>query len=195
MLLRRTVIMKTTGLFWSKRGEVACADHAPRLEEPRWRAEGWRAILSPDMKRLAYRCQHCAGTPLGQREKPVPLVLNVDDRPATLYLRDRVLRQHGFIVANAESGQKALDVARQLKPNLILLDIHLPDVDGRELCQRLKYDPDFAGIPVVLISATLPGHVNPLETIRSTHADGFIREPVDSETLASTLWRVLSTAA
>ena len=187
--------MASTGLFWSRRGEVACADHAPQADPVRWRGEAWRAIHVSEMKRLEYRCQHCAGTPIGHGSaKPVPLVLNVDDRPATLYVRDRILRQHGFIVANADSGHRAIDVARQLKPNLILLDVHLPDADGRELCLRLKRDPDFADIPIVLISATLAGQVNLVETIRSTAADGFIREPVEPDQLASTLWKVLSAA-
>jgi CheY-like chemotaxis protein len=188
--------MAATGLFWSKRGEVACGDHAPQSDVVRWRDEGWRPILEAEMKRLEYRCQHCAGTPIGHgTPKPVPLVLNVDDRPATLYVRDRILRQHGFIVANADSGQRAIDVARQLKPNIILLDIHLPDADGRELCLQLKQDPDFANIPIVLISATLTGNANLIEVIRTTSADGFIREPVEPGALASTLWKVLSTAA
>ena len=187
--------MTSTGLFWSKRGEIACADHAPQGDATRWRGEGWRPILHVELKRLEYRCQHCAGTPIGHgAPKPVPLVLNVDDRPSTLYLRDRILRQHGFIVANADCGQKAIDVARQLKPNLILLDVHLPDADGRELCQRLKLDPEFADIPVVLISATLTGQVNLAEAIRTTLASGFIREPVEPDQLASTLWKVLSAA-
>jgi CheY-like chemotaxis protein len=188
--------MTPTGLFWSKNGEVACADHAPKGDPERWRSQGWRPIHPTEMKRLSYRCQHCAGTPLGHTaQKPLPLVLNVDDRPATLYLRDRILRQHGFIVANADCAQKAIDVARQLKPNLILLDVHLPDADGRELCLRLKRDPDFADIPIVLISATLNGHVSQLEAVRWTSADGFIREPVEPDALASTLWKVLSAAA
>ena len=187
--------MISTGLFWSKRGEVACADHAPQADPTRWRAERWRPILPNELKRLEYRCQHCAGTAIGHGSpKPVPLVLNVDDRPSTLYLRDRILRQHGFIVANADCAQKALDVARQLKPNLILLDVHLPDADGRDLCQRLKLDPEFADIPVVLISATLTGQFNLAEAMRMTSADGFIREPVEPDMLASTLWKVLSAA-
>jgi len=187
--------MAPTGLFWSKRGEIACAGHAPQSDPDRWNSEGWRPIHRGEMKRLEYRCQHCAGTPIGHgAAKPVPLVLNVDDRPAMLYVRDRILREHGFIVANADCGQKAVDVARQLKPNLILLDVHLPDADGRELCLRFKRDPDFADIPVVLISATLGGQVNLVETIRSTSADGFIHEPVEPDTLASTLWKVLSAA-
>jgi CheY-like chemotaxis protein len=187
--------MITTGLFWSRLGEIACADHAPSSDSTRWASEAWRAIMPSELKRIPYRCQHCAGTPLGHgTPKPLPLILNVDDRPATLYLRDRILRQHGFIVANADCAQKALDVARQLKPNLILLDVHLPDADGRDLCQRLKHDPDFAGIPIVLISATLEGHVSQLEAVRWTSADGFIREPVEPDALASTLWKVLSAA-
>ena len=185
----------TTGRFWSKRGEIACADHAPQLDKDRWRGEGWRAILPLEMKRLEYRCQHCAGTPIGHgTPKPVPLVLNVDDRPSSLYVRDRILRERGFIVANADCAQRAIDVARQLKPNVILLDVHLPDADGRELCQRLKHDPDFADIPIVLISATLNGQGNLVETIRTTSADGFIHEPVEPDMLASMLRKVLSAA-
>jgi CheY-like chemotaxis protein len=188
--------MGTTGLFWSKRGEVACAEHAPQADVARWASEGWRPILQSEMKRLEYRCQHCGGTPIGHgTPKPVPLVLNVDDRPSTLYTRDRILRQHGFIVANADCGYRAVDVARQLKPNIILLDVHLPDVDGRELCQQLKNDPDFADTPIVLISATLTGNPNLIETIRTTSADGFIREPVEPDALASLLWNVLTAAA
>jgi CheY-like chemotaxis protein len=126
-----------------------------------------------------------------EQTKQAPLVLNVDDRPASLYLRDRVLRQQGFRVANADSVNAALKMVRIEKPHVILLDVHLPDGDGRELCQRLKQTPEFGGIPVVLISATLSGHANQLEAIRWAAADGFIREPVDPESLASTLWKVL----
>ena len=188
--------MTDTRLFWSKKGEVACAAHAPAPDSDRWTTEGWRPILEADGRRVTYQCQHCEGTPHQRsRRKTAPLILNVDDRPATLYLRDRILREHGFIVANADSAQKALAVARQLKPQLILLDIHLPDADGRELCQRIKQDPEFAGIPVILISATLAGHANQLETIRWASADGFIREPVEPRSLASTLWKVLGMAA
>jgi CheY-like chemotaxis protein len=190
--------MTATGLFWSRKGEVACGDHAPEASSSRWTAEGWRSILPEEVGRMTYRCQHCEGTPHGRSRpaKPAaPLVLNVDDRPATLYWRDRILRQHGFIVANADSGHKALDIARQIKPQLILMDVHLGDADGRELCQRIKQDPEFTGIPIVLISATLSGHTSQLETIRWASADGFIREPVEPTSLASTLWKVLGAVA
>jgi CheY-like chemotaxis protein len=123
-------------------------------------------------------------------EKPA-LILNVDDRPANLYARDRLLRLHGFTVANAETGKTALDVARQLLPNLILLDVHLPDMDGRDLCLQMKADEELGHIPVVLISSTLRGHFNHLDGVRWGNADGFILEPVEGEMLASTLRSVL----
>jgi CheY-like chemotaxis protein len=188
--------MTPTGLFWSKRGDVACAAHVPERDSSQWTAGGWRPIYEADHTR-PYRCQFCAGTPLDRRRTGVdaaPLVLNVDDRPASLYVRDRILREHGFIVANADSAQKALDIARQLRPQIILLDVHLPDADGRELCQRMKQDPEFAHIPIVLISATLNGHASQLESIRWGAADGFLREPVEPTALASTLWKLLEAA-
>jgi CheY-like chemotaxis protein len=123
---------------------------------------------------------------------PSPLILNVDDRPASLYWRDRVLREHGFIVTNADSARGAWAAARRTRPNLILLDVHLPDADGRELCQQIKADPDLVGIPIVLISATLGGHANRLEAVRSASADGFIIDPIDPEVLVSTLRKVLA---
>jgi CheY-like chemotaxis protein len=123
-----------------------------------------------------------------------PLILNVDDRPATLYARDRVLRLHGFTVENAATIKAALDTARRIRPHAILLDVHLPDGDGRELCQRLKTDADLAHIPVVLISATLAGHANLLESLTWGAADAFIEEPVEAEAIVSTLWKVIRTA-
>jgi len=123
------------------------------------------------------------------------LILSVDDRPASLYLRDRILRDHGFHVANAESGHEAVEVARRQRPQLILLDVYLPDADGRELCQRFKVDPAFRDVPVVLISAQLPEDGGSADTARPGGADGFLREPVSAELLVSTLKQALGKVA
>ena len=189
--------MSTIRLAWSRKGEVACQDHTPAADSERWTVEGWREMSAGELARAAYRCQHCSGTPFARqtKQKSSPLVLNVDDRPANLYLRDRILREHGFIVANADTVRKAIEAARQLRPQLILLDVHLPDGDGRELCQKMKSDPEFRSIPIVLISASLGGHAAQLESVRWGEADGFIHEPVEPTALASTLWRVLSDVA
>jgi CheY-like chemotaxis protein len=184
-------------LYWSKRGEIACGRHAPEEQSDRWTTEGWQAVPDIEGRRITYQCQHCGKRSiLHTRRKPAAatpaLILNVDDRPANLYARDRMLRLHGFTVANAETGQSALEVARQLLPNLILLDVHLPDADGRELCQRMKADQELGHIPVVLISSTLRGHTAQIDGVRaSSKADGFILEPVEGDMLVSTLRTVL----
>ena len=183
-------------LFWSRKGEVACRNHAPAPHSERWIGEGWRAITAADDKHLRYQCQHCSQRSIQRRSQDVwrdasPLILNVDDQPANLYARDLTLRKHGFTVANAETGRTALDVARQLRPQLILLDVHLPDIDGRVLCRQLKADAALSGISVVLISSTLRGHVNQLESLQWGNADAFIAEPVEPDALAATLWKIL----
>jgi CheY-like chemotaxis protein len=120
------------------------------------------------------------------------LILNVDDRPSSMYVRDRILRGIGFTVANATTGKAALELAQRLRPDAILLDIHLPDIDGRELCRQLKADPAFTSIPIVLISSTLAGDANRLDVMHWAGADGFIIEPTDAQVMESTLRRVLT---
>jgi CheY-like chemotaxis protein len=183
-------------LFWSKRGEIACDVHVPQERSERWNNEGWQRVPPVEGRRITYQCQHCDRRAIlhARRKRDVErpaLILNVDDRPANLYARDRVLRLHGFTVANADTGKTALDVARQLMPNLILLDVHLPDVDGRDLCQQMKADAELGHIPVVLISSTLRGQAQQIEGVRRGPADGFILEPVEGDALASTLRHVL----
>ena len=182
-------------LFWSRKGEIACERHAPRVDEGQWQAEGWQPIPAVPGRRISYQCQHCGhGSVRRQSQPPIsPLILNVDDRPASLYARDRTLRQFGFTVANADSGQSALDVARQLLPNLILLDVHLGDMDGRQVCRHVKSDAALGHIPVLLISSTLQP-ANPHEPVQQSQADGFIAEPCDPEELAVTIRKVLAGA-
>ena len=180
-------------LFWSRRGEVACPEHAPQQGSTRWTTENWQPLHAPG-RRLRYQCQHCKHTPIeGGREEgsPTPLVLNVDDHGPTRYVRHRTLTDRGFTVADASTGQEALTFAQTTRPDLILLDVRLPDVDGRDLCQRLKADPAFGKTPVLLISAALRGREVSGAALQWTHADGFITEPVEADLLAATLHRAI----
>ena len=124
-------------------------------------------------------------------DKPAIVVLNVDDHPESLYAKDRVLRLKGYTVANATTGKAALDLAHRLRPNLVLLDVHLPDIDGREVCRRIKEQPGLESIPVILVSATLRGHAANLDGLRWAGADGYIAEPFEPEILESTMRSVL----
>jgi CheY-like chemotaxis protein len=188
--------MSQLQLFWSRKGEIACAQHAPASDAAQWQDEGWQEIQPVAGRRIKYQCQICGRRAIQHQGIPPerPHILNVDDRPATLYARDRVLRGHGFTVTNADSGRSALEVARQVQPNLILLDVHLPDIDGRDLCHRVKNDAGLSHIPVVLISATLNG-APASEVLAAVRADGFINEPVEPAALAGMLRRVLNGGA
>ena len=128
-------------------------------------------------------------------DKRTPLsdvvILNVDDNPESLYTKDRVLRLKGYTVANATTGKGAIDLAHRLHPQLILLDIHLPDIDGREVCRTIKEHPQLAAIPVLLVSATLRGHAQSLDGLRWAGADGYLAEPCEPEALESAVRSVL----
>jgi adenylate cyclase len=77
----------------------------------------------------------------------------VDDDADTLRLLHRLLSQQGYRIQTAENGQQAINMIQQRHPNLVLLDILLPDIDGYTLCQRLKADPLTAEIPVIVLSS------------------------------------------
>lgn len=81
-----------------------------------------------------------------------PKVLVVDDEAETLTLLDYVLCGVGFEVATAATGSEALAKARQFQPDVVLLDIQLPDVDGFAVCERLRSQAAPAEIPVILLS-------------------------------------------
>ncbi len=80
-------------------------------------------------------------------------ILLVDDSPLDRHLLHQLLRRRGFRVQTAANGEEAFARMAEETPDLILLDIQMPDMDGFELCSRLKADPDTALIPVMFISA------------------------------------------
>ena len=81
-----------------------------------------------------------------------PLILLVDDTPENLTLMSELLLDH-YQVKVANSGARALRIAAESRPDLILLDIMMPEMDGYEVCRRLKADPATAEIPVVFLTA------------------------------------------
>ena len=89
-------------------------------------------------------------SPLGS---PVADVLIVDDTPANLQVLAGMLKEQGFRVHPVPSGRLALRAAGGDPPDLILLDVMMPDMDGYEVCTALKQDPSLRDIPVIFISA------------------------------------------
>ena len=84
-------------------------------------------------------------------ETPNARILVVDDEPAITELLSTALRYMGYQVVAAKTGSSALDAARSNPPDLIVLDVMLPDIDGFEVCRRLRADGDF--VPVIFLTA------------------------------------------
>ncbi len=82
-----------------------------------------------------------------------PSVLLVEDNPRNLKLARDVLEYAGFAVTAVATGEEALPAALAARPDVILMDLQLPGIDGHEALGRLRADPETAGIPVVAVSA------------------------------------------
>ena len=103
-------------------------------------------------------------------------ILAVDDIPQNLRLLDAVLTPEGYTVVTAGSGEEALERVANQRPDLVLLDIVLPGIDGYEVCRRLRGDPATSFLPVVMVTASdLPQKVKAIEA----GADDFLPKPFD----------------
>jgi len=106
-------------------------------------------------------------------------ILLVDDTPANLDLLGQVLRGHGYRIRSALSGRLALESAKAAPPDLILLDISMPEMDGFEVCERLKMDERLKNVPVVFISA-LDDVLDKVRAFRAGGAD-YVTKPFQAE--------------
>jgi light-regulated signal transduction histidine kinase (bacteriophytochrome) len=113
-------------------------------------------------------------------------ILNVEDNEATRYAKTRILQRAGYVVKEAETGKAALLMAAQEQPDLVLLDVKLPDMDGFEVCRQLKTNPATASILVVQMSAAF---VEKTDLVRGLEggADGYLTEPIQPEELLATV--------
>jgi adenylate cyclase len=115
-------------------------------------------------------------------------VLAVDDQPANLRLLDAVLTPRGYRVVTAASGEHAIESLSEAIPDLVLLDIVMPGIDGYEVCRRIRANPATAFLPVVMITAS--GEQEKISAIQAG-ADDFVNKPFNQGEL---LARVASLA-
>ena len=112
----------------------------------------------------------------------------VDDEEAITSLMATMLTFAGFEVLRAHGGTEALDVVRAQHPDLVLLDVMMPGLDGREACRRLKDDPEHCGIPVVLFSSADEIDID----WRVAGAAAFLRKPFRISSLPDFIRSVLA---
>jgi CheY-like chemotaxis protein len=114
---------------------------------------------------------------------PAPSILVVDDQPINVQLLKRKLEREGLRVIAAYSGLEAIDLVEREVPDLILLDVMMPDMDGIEVCQRLQAGESTRSIPVIFITARTAKE-SKLEGLSAGAVD-YITKPIDlDETLA-----------
>ncbi len=102
-------------------------------------------------------------------------VLIVDDEPDNLRLAADLLEFNGATIARAGDGQTGLDVVNEFKPNLILLDLAMPKLDGWEVHRRLRARPEFNEVPIIALTAlAMPADV---EKARAEGFTGYITKP------------------
>lgn len=119
-----------------------------------------------------------------------PVIINVDDHEAARYAKGRILAQAGFKVYDAATGLEALTLTAANAPDLVLLDMNLPDVHGIEVCRRLKSQRDSASVIVLQISASATAAPHATAALDSG-ADAYLAEPVDPDVLISTIRALL----
>ena len=118
--------------------------------------------------------------------------LLVEDNADNRYLFTILLNAAGFTVVVAVDGRSGLAMARTEKPDVILLDIQMPNMDGYEVASKLKSDPELAQIPVIGVSSfAMPGDRS---RAMSAGFAGYIEKPVDPEKFAETVTRLLGDA-
>jgi adenylate cyclase len=107
-------------------------------------------------------------------------VLVIDDLPQNTRLLEAILTPRGYRVVTAGSGEDGLKLLREEKPDLVLLDILMPEMDGYEVCRRIREDPATAFLPVVMITAS--GDQEKRRALE-TGADDFVTKPFDQTEL------------
>ncbi|HEX2828533.1 MAG TPA: response regulator [Burkholderiales bacterium] len=122
-------------------------------------------------------------------------ILNVDDNEIGRYTKTRILQQAGFDVIEAGNGADALRAVKESRPQLVLLDVQLPDMSGFEIARRIKGDPMYARLPVLHITATGNAEESEIGSLESG-ADIFLAQPVEPQeliTVVRTLLRLHTT--
>jgi CheY-like chemotaxis protein len=123
------------------------------------------------------------------RKNGLKKILVVDDDPADRVWLKKVLG-NSYIIIEAEGGEEAISFAHSEKPDLVLMDVMMPKVDGYSACHRIKMDPHTAGIPVVMVTG-LNYKLN-MRLAEELDANGYVNKPVNPQELSDRIYQFLS---
>jgi two-component system OmpR family response regulator len=108
-------------------------------------------------------------------------ILVIDDEPEITEIVETFLEESGYQVAVENSPSEAVEKARAFKPDVVLLDIMMPGVDGYDICQQLKADSQFAGVPIIFLTGK--DRTDDMGRSFRSGGDMFIKKPFSCERL------------
>jgi len=151
-----------------------------------------RGLIEGLLRRATDVFEQPSKRPNNDRASRPITVLNVDDHEASLFARSAILRKEGWSVVEAQTGRGALEAVRQHRPDVVLLDVGLPDINGLEVCRRIKADAETRDVKVVQISASVRAPLDQLHCLEEGGADMYLTEPLARGTLLSVIDRLLN---
>lgn len=117
-------------------------------------------------------------------------VLIIEDNEQNMYLFSFLLEQNGYQVIQAENGHKGMTLAEDEQPDFILLDIQLPDMNGYEIAQKLRNNPQTTDIPIIAVTSY--AMVGDREKTIESGCTGYIEKPINPDTFLSEIKRFIA---
>ena len=121
------------------------------------------------------------------------LILYVEDNPENRLLIRRILMVEGYTIDEAENATQALEYVKDHTPDLILMDINMPDMDGYTLTAQMRTIPHLMDVPIIALTANVMR--GDRERTLAAGCDGYIQKPVDVDALPEQIERYLNQAA
>jgi DNA-binding response OmpR family regulator len=118
-------------------------------------------------------------------------VVCVEDEPEIIDLIRLILGRKGFDLTGATGGLEGLETIRRVKPDLVLLDLMMPDMDGWEVYQQMKADPELKSIPVIVVTAKAQS-IDKILGLHIAKVDDYVTKPFGPQELLQSVERVLS---
>ncbi len=118
-------------------------------------------------------------------------LLYIEDEQEMIDLVRLILNRRGFEIIGANGGREGLEAVRQLKPDLVLLDLMMPDMDGWDVYQQMKADPALANIPVIVVTAKAQS-IDKVLGLHIARVDDYISKPFSPQELVDSVEKVLA---
>ncbi len=118
-------------------------------------------------------------------------VVCIEDEPEMIDLVKLILGRKGYELTGAVGGREGLDAVRRIKPDLVLLDLMMPDMDGWEVYQQMKADEELKGIPVIVVTAKAQS-IDKVLGLHIAKVDDYVTKPFGPQELLESVNRVLN---